>query len=70
MALLLLLLRYPRNTAHSKFRVTLVPKNTLFTMRKHPNLRGKMSVFSLISQRIESVGMLVGPGQPLICLAS
>ncbi len=35
----------------------------------HPALGEEMSVFSLVSQRIEPVGMLVGPGQPLICLA-
>jgi hypothetical protein len=36
----------------------------------HPALGEEMSVFLSASQRVEPVGMLMGPGQPSICLAS
>jgi len=36
----------------------------------HPVLGEEMSVLLLVYQRIEPVGMLVGPSKPLVCVAS
>jgi hypothetical protein len=52
------------------FRRGFEAQNTPFSVRNHPNVGGKTIVFSPICQWIEPIGMLVGPGKPVIGVAS